>query len=90
MPKRDANCGAAAGTGVGMVQVATMTRSTSAAETPEFASALLAAATPMSTTVSSGSAKRRDSMPTRERIQASSVSTPRAIRSKLVTTLAGW
>ena len=48
-----------------------------------------AAASAMSTTVSSGSAQRRSAMPTRLRIHSSSVSTPRAIRSALVTTFAG-
>ena len=42
MPSRVASCGAAAGTGVGIVQVATRTKSISSAETPLAASALLA------------------------------------------------
>ena len=89
MPSRAASCGAAAGTGSGMVQVATRTKSTSPAATPLVASALLAAASAMSTTVSSGSAQCRSAMPTRFLIHSSSVSTPRAIRSVLVTTLVG-
>ena len=72
------------------MQVATITRSTSAGLTPLAASALAPAASAMSTTVSSGAANRRSRTPTRLRIQASSVSTPRAMRSALVTTSDGW
>ena len=64
------------GPGSASVQVATMTRSMSSAATPLAASALPPAATAMSTTVSSGSAKRRSAMPTRVRIHSSLVSTP--------------
>jgi 3-hydroxy-3-methylglutaryl CoA synthase len=63
------------------VQVATSTRSMSSVETPLAASALLAACSAMSTTVSSGSAQCRSAMPTRVLIHSSSVSTPRAMRS---------
>ncbi len=56
MPSLVASCGAAAGTGVGIVQEATTTRSISAVLMPLAANALLAAASAMSTTVSSGSA----------------------------------
>ncbi len=69
-------------------QVATMTRSMSAAVRPEAASALPAAAAAMSATVSE-SAMRRLTMPTRSRIQASLVSTIWA-RSSLVRTREGW
>ncbi len=89
MPRRLASCGAAAGTGVGIVHDATITRSMSVAATPAAASALLPAASAMSTTVSSGSAQRRSEIPTRLLIQSSSVSTPRAIRSWLVITFDG-
>ena len=89
MPSRLASCGAAAGTGSGIVQVATSTKSMASAVTPLLAIALLAAASAMSTTVSSGSAQRRSWMPTRVRIHSSSVSTPRSMRSWLVRTLPG-
>ena len=90
MPNRAATRGAAVGTGVGMVQVATMTRPTALASMPALARAFPPAATAMSTTVSSGSANRRDLMPSRLMIQSLSVCTPRAIRSSLVTTFDGW
>ena len=70
------------------VQVATATRSMSAAVRPEPASALPAAAAAMSATVSL-SAMRRVAMPTRSRIHWSLVSTIWA-RSSLVSTRAGW
>ncbi len=69
-------------------QVATVTRSMSAAVSPEPASAFSAAKMAMSATVS-WSATRRSAMPTRSRIQASLVSTMLA-RSLLVTTREGW
>ena len=71
------------------MQVATITRSMSAGESPLAARALPPAATAMSATVSSGPAIRRLAMPTRLRIHSSLVSTVLA-RSSLVTTLAGW
>ena len=70
------------------VQVATTTRSMSAAVRPELASALPAAAAAMSATVSL-SAIRRLTMPTRSRIHSSLVSTSWAM-SSLVTTREGW
>ncbi len=70
------------------VQVATTTRSMSAAVRPELARALSAAAAAMSATVSSP-AMRRETMPTRSRIHSSLVSTSWAI-SSLVTTRDGW
>ena len=69
-------------------QVATMTRSMSAAVSPELARAFSAAKVAMSATVST-SAIRRLAMPTRSRIHSSLVSTMPA-RSSLVTTRAGW
>lgn len=70
------------------VQVATTTRSMSAAVSPALASALPAAAVAMSATVSSP-AIRRVTMPTRSRIHSSLVSTIWAI-SSFVTTREGW
>jgi len=69
-------------------QVATTTRSMSAAVSPDAASALPAAAVAMSAT-DSVSATRRSAMPTRLRIHSSLVSTTRA-SSSLVSTRAGW
>ena len=89
MPSRVATWPAALGIGVGIVQVATTTRSISAGASPLAASALPPAATAMSGTVSSGPAIRRLAMPTRLRIHSSLVSI-RAARSALVTTFAGW
>ena len=70
-------------------QVATATRSMSAAVRPDPASALAAAALAMSATVSSGAAIRRVLMPTRSWIHSSLVSTICA-RSLLVSTREGW
>ena len=69
-------------------QVATTTRSMSAAVSPEPASAFSAAEVAMSATVSA-SAIRRSAMPTRSRIHSSLVSIVLA-RSSLVTTREGW
>src|SRR5215467_9656228 len=71
------------------VQVATITRSMSAADRPLAASAFPPAATAMSVTVSSGPASRLLAMPTRLRIHSSLVSTVTA-SSSLVSTFAGW
>jgi hypothetical protein len=76
------------GIGASAVQVATITRSMSAAERPLAASALPPAAVAMSARLSSGPAMRLLTIPTRLRTQASVVSTV-AARSSLVTTLAG-
>src|ERR1700691_3853583 len=89
MPSRLATMAAVFGIITSGVQVATITRSMSAGDSPLPASALPAAATAMSATVSSGPAIRLLSMPTLERIHSSLVSTD-AARSSFVTTLAGW
>src|SRR6516164_8980997 len=89
MPSRCATTAAVFGIELSVLQVATMTRSMSAGDRPLPASALPAAATAMSPTVSSGPAYRRLTMPTRLRIHSSLVSI-RAARSSLVTTLPGW
>ncbi len=88
MPSRVATVAAVLGIGTSAVQVATITRSMSAADSPLAASALPPAATAMSATVSSGLASRLLSMPTRLRIQSSVVSTV-AARVSLVSTFAG-
>src|SRR6266568_3519021 len=89
MPSLVATLAAVLGIWTSPVQVATITRSMSAADSPLAASALPPAATAMSATVSSGPAIRRLTIPTRLRIHSSVVSTL-AVRSSLVTTLAGW
>ena len=89
MPSRLATVAATFGICTSGVQVATMTRSTSAGDSPLAAIALPPACTAMSATVSSGPAILRLAMPTRLRIHSSSVSTVCA-SSSLVTTLAGW
>jgi hypothetical protein len=89
IPSRAATSPAALGIGVGIVQVATITRSMSVGASPLPASAFPPAATAMSGTVSSGLATRRLEIPTRLRIHSSLVSI-RAARSALVTTFAGW
>ena len=89
MPSRVATWAAALGIWLGIVQVATSTRSMSDAPRPLAASALPPAVTAMSTLDSSGPATRRLAMPTRLRIHSSLVSICRA-RSSLVTTRAGW
>ena len=89
MPSRRATTAAVFGIITSGVQVATITRSMSAGESPLPASALPAAATAMSATVSSGPASRLLAIPTRLRIHSSLVSTE-AASSSLVTTLAGW
>src|SRR6266853_3354053 len=89
MPSRCATPAETFGIDASVLQVATMTRSISAADRPLPASALPAATTAMSGTLSSGPANRRLTMPTRLRIHSSLVST-RAARSSLVTTLPGW
>ena len=89
MPSRWATTAAVFGIITSGVQVATITRSMSAGESPLPASALPPAATAMSATVSSGPAIRRLAIPTRLRIHSSLVSTI-AASSSLVTTLAGW
>ena len=89
MPSRRATTAAVFGIITSGVQVATITRSMSAADSPLPASALPAAATAMSATVSSGAASRLLAMPTRLRIHSSLVSTVSA-SSSLVTTRAGW
>src|SRR5579859_1548822 len=89
MPSRVATLAAVLGIKTSGVQVATITRSMSAAARPLAASAFPPAATAMSVTVSSGLASRLLSMPTRLRIHSSLVSTV-AARSSLVSTFAGW
>ncbi len=89
MPSRAATVAETFGMSDSVLQVATMTRSMSDKGTPLPATALPAAATAMSATVSSGPAIRRLATPTRLRIHASSVSMTVA-RSSLVTTLPGW
>ena len=88
-PRRAATRAAVLGLRSTAVQVATRTRSMSAAARPAVASAFAAAAAAIASTVSSGAATCRVRMPTRLRIQASSVSTIPA-RSSLVSTREGW
>ncbi|CPU66814.1 Uncharacterised protein [Mycobacteroides abscessus] len=71
------------------VAVATMTRSTSAGSTPASSSAWRAAAVAMSATVVSSSATCRVTMPVRERIHSSLVSTSCAM-SSFVSVFSGW
>ena len=66
-----------------------MTAPISAGSSPESFSARAPASAAMSTSCVSLSAMRRLSMPTRERIHSSLVST-RAASSSLVTTRSGW
>ncbi len=89
MPSLRATIAAVLGIITSGVQVATITRSMSAGDSPLPASALPAAATAMSASVSSGPASRLLAMPTRLRIHSSLVSTEEA-SSSLVTILAGW
>ncbi len=89
MPRRWATLVATFGQRSTDEQVATTTRSMSAAISPEPASAFSAAAAAMSATVSSPAAMRRVAMPTRSRIHSSLVSTICA-RSSLVSTRDGW
>src|SRR6266700_5179782 len=89
MPRRVATMAAVFGIMTSGVQVATVTRSMSAADRPLAASALPPAATAMSATLSSGLASRLLSMPTRLRIHSSLVSTVPA-RVSLVSTFGGW
>src|SRR5215472_473511 len=89
MPSRLATTAAVLGIITSGVQVATITRSMSAGDRPLPASALPAAATAMSATVSSGPAILLLAIPTRLRIHSSLVSTV-AASSSLVTILAGW
>lgn len=89
MPSRWATRLAALGIWVSSVQVATITRSMSLAESPLAARALPPACTARSTSDSSGPATRRSTMPTRLRIHSSLVSMVLA-RCSFVITLAGW
>jgi hypothetical protein len=73
----------------GIVQVATMTAPMSDGSSPESLTARAPASAAMSTSRVSFSAMRRLSMPTRERIHSSFVST-RAASSSFVTTRSGW
>lgn len=88
-PSRAATRAAVFGLRSWAVQVATSTRSMSCGARPLAARALAAAAAAIESTVSSGAATWRVRMPTRLRIQASSVSTILA-RSSLVSTPEGW
>ncbi len=88
VPSRWATSAAADGVCNGWVTVASMTQPTWSASMPALASALPAAATDMSTTDSSGAAKRRVTMPDRSRIH-SSVESMRSQISSLVTMRAG-
>ena len=76
------------GTGLGGVQVATMTASMSPGASPASATAARPACAEMSTSVSSGAHMWRLTMPTRSRIHWSLVSIVRA-SSSLVTTRSG-
>jgi len=87
-PRRSAICGAEAGVCWVWVEVATITSPMSAAETPAAARASSAARVPMSSTVSSSRAKRRDRMPDRDWIHSSLESRTSQI-SSLVTTRSG-
>src|ERR1700744_4411662 len=89
MPSRNATVAEMLGIGASLLQVATMTRSMSAGDSPLAASALPPAATAMSATDSSGAHHRRLSMPPRRRIHSALVSI-RVARSSLVTALSGW
>ena len=89
MPVRAATRAAMFGDRSMAVQVATMTRSTSSAVTPEFVMAADAALAAITSTGSSSSAMCRVWIPTRLRIHSSFVSTIFA-RSSLVSTLGGW
>ena len=89
MPSRRATVAATFGIWVSGVQVATITRSMSAGDSPLPASALPPAAQAMSATLSSGAAIRRLAMPTRDLIHSSLVSMVWA-SSSLVTDRAGW
>src|SRR5262245_3893220 len=89
MPSRRATTAAVFGIITSGVHVATITRSMSSGDSPLPASALPAAATAMSATVSSGPAMRLLAIPTLLRIHSSLVSTV-AASSSLVTILAGW
>ena len=89
MPSLVATVAAMLGIGASAVQVATITRSMSAAGRPLAASALPPAAAAMSARLSSGPAIRLLAIPTRLRIHSSLVSMLTA-SSSLVTTLAGW
>src|SRR5665647_773814 len=87
-PIRSATIGAAPGVWYGWVTVATMTVLICEAVRPADRSASFAAADAMSTTVSSGAAKRRVMMPERSRIHWSEESMCSQI-SSLVTTRSG-
>jgi hypothetical protein len=89
MPSLVATVAATFGMAVSAVQVATTTRSMSAAGRPLAASAFPPAAVAMSARLSSGPAIRLLAIPTRLRIHSSVVSTV-AASSSLVTTRAGW
>ncbi len=89
MPSLVATVAAVLGIGASGVQVATITRSTSAGDRPLAATALPPAAVAMSARLSSGPAILRLAMPTRLRIHSSLVSIVVA-SSSLVSTLAGW
>ena len=89
MPIRAATCAAAFGICVGIVQFGRMTVSTSDGSTPASASAAVPAATAMSVSSSSFSAKRRSMIPTRVWIHSSLVSMIFE-RSSLVTIFSGW
>ena len=89
MPSLVATVAATLGMDVSAVQVATITRSMSAADRPLAASALPPAALAMSARLSSGPAIRLLAIPTRLRIHSSVVSTV-AASSSLVSTRAGW
>ncbi len=89
MPMISAVCAAALGIVLGIVQVATMTASISAGDTPESLTAREPASAAMSTSRASSGAIRRLWMPTRSRIHWSLVSM-RWASSSLVTIRSGW
>jgi hypothetical protein len=87
-PRRKDTCAAADGVCNGCVTVASTTAPSCSGAMPACATALPAAATAMSTTDSSGAAKRRETMPVRSRIHSSEESIRSQI-SAFVTTRAG-
>ena len=88
MPRRSARIGAAPGVWYGWVTVATMTASICPASSPAIARASRVACSDMSTTVSSGAAKRRLMIPERSRIHSSEESIL-SMTSELGTTRSG-